>query len=197
VQENEGHAFLEHGSAEKECRRGSQGVAIALSLDARRAWERAGSQRPTSGPRILTTRLVAVDPAKRPLTISLVSACAPDSGQPGDEKEARADNLQRCIQARGSATLVVGTDAKASIEVRNSHDARGTAGYRVCGQHGTERQNVAGHRLRTFLGANGLCAATASFRKIARGGHASAYGTWHHFRTGESYQLGHFFVKRI
>ena len=69
MQGNEGHAFLEHGLAEKVCRRESQDLAIALRPDARRAWERAVPQRLTSGPRILATRLIAVDPAKRPLTI--------------------------------------------------------------------------------------------------------------------------------
>ena len=135
----QGYTFLGHGLAEKECRRGSQGVAIVLCPYARRAWERAGSQRLTFGPRILATRLIVVDPTKRPLTIFLVGAYAPDSGRPDDEKGSYAGNLQRCIVACGSAILVMGTDASASIGVRNSHNARGTAGYRVCGRHGIGR----------------------------------------------------------
>lgn len=88
------------------------------------------------------------------------------------------------------------TGANASIGVRNSHGARGTAGYRARGQHGIKRENVAGHHLRNFLGGKGPCAAQAIFRKMARGGHASARGTWQNFRTGAPYQPNHFFVKQ-
>ena len=43
VYENEGITFLKHGLAVKECHRGSQGVAIALSPAARKAWEPGGA----------------------------------------------------------------------------------------------------------------------------------------------------------
>ena len=97
VHRNEGFTFLEHGLAEKVCHRGSQGVAIVLSPDAREVWERAGSLRMTFGERILATRLIVLDSQKRPLTIFLVSAYAPDSGRPVEEHEAYASNLQRCF----------------------------------------------------------------------------------------------------
>ena len=90
-----------------------------------------------------------------------MGAYAPNSGRPDDEKGAYADSLQRCIHACGSAILFVGTDANAFIGERSSYDAKGTAGYRIYGQHGIERENIAGPHLCTFLGANGLCAATA------------------------------------
>ena len=63
-------AFRKHFLPEKECRRGSRGVAIALSRGARRAWEQEGSQRLTSGPRYLATRLIAIDPRQDHLPIS-------------------------------------------------------------------------------------------------------------------------------
>ena len=81
VRENEGIAFLEQGLATKVCPCGSQGVAIALGPEARKAWERAGSLRLTFGPRILATRLTIVDQHRRPVSLFLVSACAPDTGQ--------------------------------------------------------------------------------------------------------------------
>ena len=49
VWENEGITFLEHGLVTKVYPRGSQGVAIALEPEARKAWERAGSLRITFG----------------------------------------------------------------------------------------------------------------------------------------------------
>ena len=196
AQEGEGHMFPGHVLAEKECRCWSRGSAVALSPDARRAWERADSKRLTFGPCIPATRRIADGPTKRPLTISLICAFALDSGRPHDEKGAYAGNLQRCIQACGRAILVVGTGAGASIGVRNSHDTRGTDGYRFCGQNSFERESLACHHLRTFLWASRLCAATMFYRKTARGEHASACGTWHHFRTGTPYQLGHFFVEQ-
>ena len=41
VRENDGITFLEHGLATRVCPRGSQGVAISLGPEARKAWERA------------------------------------------------------------------------------------------------------------------------------------------------------------
>ena len=79
MQENGGCTFHGNGLAEKECRRGSHGLAIALSPDTRRAWERAGPKWLAFGPRILATNLLAVGPEKWPLAIVLVGAYAPDS----------------------------------------------------------------------------------------------------------------------
>jgi len=193
---NEGYLFIEHGLKEKECHRGSQGVAIVLSPAARKSWELAGSQVLKFGARILATRLKIVDTMKRPLIIFLVSAYAPDSGRSSNEREAYADDLQRCFQACGRDILVMGTDANASIGVRSQHDISGTPEYRVCGQHGIAWENAAGQRLRTLLGAHELSAATTFFRRTARGRHATPYDTWHHNRTGNPYQLDHFFVKQ-
>ena len=86
VRENEGITFLEHGLATKVCPRGSQGVAIALGPEARKAWERAGSLRLTFGPRILATRPTAVDQRRRPVSLFLVSAYAPDTSQSPEER---------------------------------------------------------------------------------------------------------------
>lgn len=54
---NREFAFLTNSLAEKPCRRGAKGVAIALFPAARRAWEKGGEQRPCFGTRLLSTRL--------------------------------------------------------------------------------------------------------------------------------------------
>ena len=86
VRENKGITVLEHGLATKVCPRGSLGVAIALGPEARKAWERAGSLRLTFGPRILATRLTTVDQHRRPVSLFLVSAYAPDTSQSPEER---------------------------------------------------------------------------------------------------------------
>ena len=86
VRENQGITFLEHGLATKVCPRGSQGVAIALGPEARKAWERAGSLRITFGPRILATRLTIMDQRRRPVSFFLASAYAPDTSQSPEER---------------------------------------------------------------------------------------------------------------
>ena len=86
VRENEGITFLEHRLATKVCPRGSQGVAIALGPEVRKAWERAGSLRLTFGPRILAIRRTIVNQHRRPVSLFLVSAYAPDTSQSPKER---------------------------------------------------------------------------------------------------------------
>ena len=86
VRENEGITFLEHGLATKVCPRGSQGVAMALGPEARKARERAGSLRLAFGPRILATRPTTMDQHKRPVSLFLVSAYAPGTSQSPEER---------------------------------------------------------------------------------------------------------------
>ena len=86
LRENEGITFLEHARATKVLPRGSKGVAIALGPEVRKAWERAGSLRITLGPRILATGLTIMDQHKRPVSLFLVSAYAPDTSQSPEER---------------------------------------------------------------------------------------------------------------
>ena len=86
VRENKGIAFLERGLATELCPCGSQGVAIALGPEARKAWEQAGSLRLALGPRILATRFTIMDQQKRPVSLFLVSAYAPDTSQSPEER---------------------------------------------------------------------------------------------------------------
>jgi hypothetical protein len=120
--ENGGLTFIHHGLSEKPCKRGALGVAIVLSLEARKAWERAGSKIIYFGPRIRATRLrLHGTSRRRPLTLLLVSAYSPDSGKPQAEHEEYADALRRCAGACGRDILVVrgcGTDTNSSLGVR-------------------------------------------------------------------------------
>ena len=84
--ENEGITLLEHGLATTVFPRGSKGVAIALGPEARKAWKRAGSLRLAFGPRILATRLTIMEQYKRPVSLFLVSAYAPDASQLPEER---------------------------------------------------------------------------------------------------------------
>ena len=90
VRENEGITFLvldlEHGLATKVCPCGSQGVAIALGPEARKAWERADSLRITFGSQILATRLTIMDQQRRPVRLFLASAYAPDTSRTPEER---------------------------------------------------------------------------------------------------------------
>jgi hypothetical protein len=110
-------------SAKKTCKRGALGVAIFLSSEARKAWERAGSNILYFGPMFLATRLrLHGTSRRRPLTLLLVSAYAPDSGKPQAEHEEYADALRRCFVACSRDILVVGTDTNSTLGVRSRHD---------------------------------------------------------------------------
>jgi hypothetical protein len=54
----------------------------------------------TFGPRILATRLTTMDQHRRPVSLLLVSAYAPDTTQSPAEKGAYDSNLQRCFGVR-------------------------------------------------------------------------------------------------
>jgi hypothetical protein len=107
----------------KNCKRGALGFAIVLSAEAWKAWERADSKILYFGPRILATRLrLHGTSRRRPLTLFLVSAYAPDSGKPQAEHEEYADALRQCFITCGRDILVVGTDTNSSIGVRSRND---------------------------------------------------------------------------
>jgi hypothetical protein len=98
VVEHDDWFFIHHGPKEKLCRRGSLGVSIALSKDAKKAWEQAGCTQMYFGLRILATRLkVLSKQGKTVMDIYLVSAYAPDSGKSQEERDEFNTNLQKCI----------------------------------------------------------------------------------------------------
>ncbi len=67
--ENGGLILIHYGLSVKPCKRGALGVAIILSSEARKAWERAGSRIICFGPWILATRLrLHGTSRRRPLT---------------------------------------------------------------------------------------------------------------------------------
>ena len=61
IEEHEGNIIINHGPPTKLCRRGSLGVSIVISRQARDAWERAGAQPLYFGMRIIATRLHVED----------------------------------------------------------------------------------------------------------------------------------------
>ena len=134
MREIEGITFLEHGLATKVCPCGSQGVAIALGPEARKARERAGSLRITSGPQILAARITIMDQNKRQVSFFLVSVYDPvmyrvsrveypDTSQPPEEQRARKEPaIQRETVANSAAPA----------HVHSSHAAHRAAWDAAC-----------------------------------------------------------------
>ena len=197
--ENSGFIFVHNGLEQKPCRRGAQGVAIVLSPEARHAWEEAGSQQLYFGTRIVATRLKIYDARKRPLTIFLVSAYAPDSSRPPEEHEEFEVQKQRCYESLGrSEILVEGTDANASLGVRDRHDNYEAIGRdRVMGQYGIPHVNAAGRALLQMLGMHELCVPTSYFQKTSRGTCVeSSHTTWRHPGRKSPFQLDYFIMRQ-
>jgi exonuclease III len=191
LEETNSMLIMNHGPKEKLCKRGSLGVAIALSPDARKAWERAGSQRLYFGLRIIATRLRIIDNASRPLMIFLVSAYSPTGAAPQAEREEYAAQLQQCINScRKGEVLVIGTDANASPGIRSKHDNKYEAGRdQVRGPFGANYQNKAGRELINLLGRNELCLANTFFKK-------RRYCTWTNPCNKLGHQLDHIIMRQ-
>jgi hypothetical protein len=103
--ESRGVLFIGHGFQEAKCRRGSGGVGLMLGPAARKAWEAAGSAVHHFGERILAVRLQVLDERKQVVKLWLVSAYAPDSGHPAEEREAFRVELGRCFEAARAAEV--------------------------------------------------------------------------------------------
>ena len=178
--ENNGITLLYNGLAVETCRRGAQGVVIALEPEAKKCWEKAGSQMLCFGPRIIATRLAVEDPAGRPFTMFLVDGYAPDSGQLIEEVLQYQNDLRCCLDAMGpNERLVMRTDANASLGVRNANDGPYAWNRdRVLGPHGVPRVNDQGRVLHELLAANQLCAPTTFFDRTPKGGHEFAHDTY-------------------
>ena len=61
TESNNGWLLVTHGLKTKICKRGSQGVAILLSPEAKLAWKKAGEEVHTFGDRIVAVRLQQQD----------------------------------------------------------------------------------------------------------------------------------------
>ena len=180
----DGYVFI---ARTHETERKGTGVALALSPQAAKAWDRMGQPIARLGPRILSIRLKLVDKHAHQRRIALVSACAPHSGRSQSDRDAFRVSLQECISACPPlGILVIGSDTNASVGARcdSSPD-------RVRGPSGMPHISAAGATLHDLLSMSDLCLPTTFFQKKM-----NRYRTWTNFRSGKPYQIDHFIAKR-
>ena len=169
-----GWALITHGLQTAVCARGSQGVGILLSPEAKVAWEKAGSDTFTFGNRILAVRLLMRDEKGRVAYTWIISAYSPVSSTKDDtdDLDVYLGHLQECLDHCGRRSrLIIGTDANAALGIkRGRHD-------RVLGRHGLPRRNDAGQQLYHFLAKNELCVTTSSTAGVGEAENDSRHGT--------------------
>ena len=171
--------------------RGSKGVAIVLSSSAAAAWRAAGAVvHDGFGSRVLAVPLAVKDPLSGSrLDVLLVSAYAPVSTADSEVWDAYYDALSRAIVAApAGATIVVGTDANASVG-RGSLGGPADDHADAVGPFGIEHINGSGRRLRTFLETHELASLASFFKK-------RFYGTWQHPASKQMHQLDHILITR-
>ena len=188
-----GWALITHGLQTAVCARGSQGVGILLSPEAKVMWEKAGCDIFTFGARILAVRLLMRDEKGRTAYTWVISAYAPVSSSKVEEIEEYLQDLQDCVDHCGRrARLIIGADVNAALGTkRGKHD-------RVLGAHGLPRRNDAGDMLYHFLARNELCVTTTKFRDVSKRG-ATRYTTWWHpntLSTRRRFQNDHIIVRQ-
>ena len=188
-----GWALITHGLQTAVCARGSQGVGILLSPEAKVAWEKAGCDTFTFGDRILAVRLLLRDEKGRTAYTWIISAYAPVSSMTEDI-EVYLGHLQECIDHCGSrARLIIGADVNAALGTRRGrHD-------RVLGRYGLLRRNDAGTQLYHFLAANELCVTTTFFAGRSKKTGKTRYATWYHpnkLSTRRRFQNDHIIVRQ-
>ena len=190
-----GWALITHGLQTAVCARGSQGVGILLSPEAKVAWEKAGSDTFTFGNRILAVRLLMRDEKGRVAYTWIISAYSPVSSTKDDtdDLDIYLGHLQECLDHCGRRSrLIIGTDANAALGIkRGRHD-------RVLGRHGLPRRNDAGQQLYHFLAKNELCVTTTFFDSRSRRGR-ERFTTWYHpntLSTKRRFQNDHIIVRQ-
>ena len=171
------------------CHRGSQGVALVLGPEAKRAWEASGCVVEYFGTRVIAARLAIKDERGQPLEIYLASGYAPVGNAPANERAEFLCHLQQCYDKCGSrSTFLLGLDGNASIGVRSPHDDPETRD-RVRGPYGVSHENQAGQELYAWLATNELCSTATYFQKR---GHA----TWRHPCSGKEHHLDHLIMRQ-
>jgi len=192
---DDGWTYLWHGRPKKRCHRGSEGVGIFISPEAKAGWMDAGGDsevnRLTYGNRILATRINVEDSKGRKRRLFIASAYAPQYHD-ADEMDTFYESLQECFDAvKPNETLVMSIDANAALGVRNKKVRKGDSVHKVLGPHGIHRVNKAGKDMYELLAANELCCASTFFES-KRG----RYATWFHPATGHGFQNDHMFVRQ-
>jgi hypothetical protein len=173
IENHNGNIIINHGPPTKLCRRGSLGVSIVISREAKPAWERAGAQKLYFGLRILATCLHVEQPGGKIAKLFLVSAYAPIGASTQTVHDLYESDLQRCIDScNKDEILIVGTDANASCGVRaDTDDPFNYDRDQVRGKYGIKHENKAGKRLVALLSANNLCLPSTYFKH-------RQYATW-------------------
>ena len=152
----------------EQCRRGSQGVAIALSPRGADSWRAAGSiVHQDFGARIVAARLLLQDIQNRDVGLFLVSAYAPIGVADEDVWDEFFANLDRCISRKQSGDiLLIGADTNSSLGSRQSCVGQFPVRQQhPLGQFGLHYTNSAGGRFASYLAINNVLALTTFYRK--------------------------------
>lgn len=165
-----------------QCRRGSQGVGIALSARGTDAWKASGSVvHRDLGARILAIRMILQDSQNRDVGLFLVSAYAPVGNADELIWDEYFENLDHCIARKPSNDiLLVGADTNSSMGCTERAELQ-----HHLGRFGLKHTNNAGLRFSSYLAINNFVAITTCFRK-------RQYGTWMHPRSKLAHQIDHF-----
>lgn len=184
VVQHYGFRLVTHGSSSTTSHRPNGGVAILLSKEAVRGWERANNEVLHFGERILAVRLTCTDAYGRPVRILLGSAYSPTGAAAPSARRDFFDNLDQFFAAGNADEMVVlGTDANAAMGRRTRDNDR------VRGPFGLPQRNAAGMEWTQFLALRSLCLPTSFFKR-------RIYQTWTHPRSKKGYQLDQWCIKR-
>ena len=171
--------------------RGRMGVGIMLSPLGTTALD----ERHTNlGPRVVAVRLLVNETGgprpRRQLGLFIISAYAPISTASDADWDAYYDTLGCAIsRARPGDTVIIGTDANASIGRGRLDGSCNDTRAGGVGPHGLVHINETGRRMRSFLETHALASLASFFRK-------KHYGTWQHPRSKMMHQLDHILVSR-
>ena len=165
---------------EVQCRRGSQGVAIALSPLAVSYWEAGGSEVHTDlGARVIGLRLSMTDKKNKEVEVFLVSAYAPVGVGSQEVWDDFFATLDRCIERKKNQDLLfIGVDTNSSMGISCESSSNSV------GRFGIEHVNDAGLRFKSYLATSNLCAVSTRFKK-------KSYVTWVHPRSKKGHQIDH------
>ena len=163
-----------------KCRRGSQGVAIALSPLAVSYWEAGGSEFHTDlGARVIAVRLSMMDRMKKEVGVFLVSAYAPVGVESQETWDDFFATLDRCIKRkRNQDLLFIGVDTNSSMGISGDRSSN------AVGRFGVQHVNDSGLRFKSYLATSDLSAVTTRFKK-------KSYVTWVHPRSKKGHQIDH------
>ena len=171
------------------CRRGKEGVAIALSPTAVHCWKEAGSiVHKDLGPRIIACRLSVKDTRNKNLGLFIVSAYAPIGAADQSLWDNFFEKLRICISRKAPTDiLIIGCDTNSSMGTQPNRISPNE--INSIGKFGVNHTNRAGIRFQTFLELNSLVASTTYFRK-------KNYATWNHPRSKLPHQIDHFLCQK-